>query len=146
MRETLGEKLKRLLGGKKGSDAAVKVSQLQPDILDVALQDQLTHAETAVSAEPVQKEPIDLHDISEEGPKFSSEDLAQMSEGSWKPEGEPSIEDLYVDVPEIEETPVVLGTAPVNPLLESMEEDAAVIEDLTSQMESMPFFTSEDGE
>ena len=145
MRETLGEKLKRLFGGKKGSDAAVKTSQLQPDILDVALQDQLTHTEAA-SDKPIQKEPIDLHDISEEGPKFSSEDLAQMSEGSWKPEGEPAIEDLYVDVPEMETVPEAAEATPVNPLLESMEEDAAVIEDLTSQMENMPFFTSEDEE
>lgn len=143
MRETLGEKIKRIFQRKNDSVNAVKGSQLQPDILDIALQDELTHEGTdAVDGSSHEKQ-IVLQEISEDGPRFTPEDLSQMSEGSWKPAGEPAIEEMMVEVPEISEVKVDPESAAVNPLLESMAEDSAAIEELTSQMDSMAFFTTE---
>ena len=143
MRETLGEKIKRIFQRKNDSVNAVKGSQLQPDILDIALQDELTHDGIAAVDGSSHEKQIVLQEISEDGPRFTPEDLSQMSEGSWKPAGEPAIEEMLVEVPEISDVKADPESAAVNPLLESMAEDSASIEALTSQMDSMAFFTTE---
>ncbi|MBR3244158.1 MAG: G5 domain-containing protein [Parasporobacterium sp.] len=143
MRETLGEKIKRIFQRKNDSVNAVKEAQLQPDILDIALQDGLTHDGTAAVDGSSHEKQIVLKEISEDGPRFTPEDLSQMSEGSWKPAGEPAIEEMLVEVPEISEVKSDSESSAVNPLLESMAEDSAAIEALASQMDSMAFFTTE---
>ena len=146
MKETLGEKLKRLFRGKNDTGEAAKTMQIQPDILDVTLQDELTHSGSEMPAEGAQGNPVVLEEISEEGPRFSSKDLAQMSEGSWKPSDEPSIEELLDEVPEIEDQPAVIELSLSEALHESIAEDSAVIEELTTQMDSMEFFKAEHDE
>ena len=142
MKESLGEKLKRVLSGKKNLTGAGKKVTLQPDILDVAKQDEVIAEAIEAAEELTEKTPVSVEEISEEGPRFSSEDLAQMSEGSWRPE-ETDISELLVEVPEQEVPAAVAETPDITVLKETAAEDSAVIEDLTTQMDSMAFFAPE---
>ena len=145
MKESFGEKLKRLFGRNR-ADGSAEVPTLQPDILDVVRTEEPAPAETVSAEEPAVTETLVPEDIPEDGPRFSSEDLARMSEGSWRPEGEQDIADMLVEVPEMEEIPAADVSPEKAELQESMAKDSAAIDELAAQMETMAFFSPDSTE
>ena len=145
MKESFGEKLKRLFGRNR-ADGSAEAPVLQPDILDVVRTEEPAPAEPVSAEEPAVTETLVPEDIPEEGPRFSSEDLARMSEGSWRPEGEQDIADMLVEVPEMEEIPAADVSPEKAELQESMAKDSAAIDELAAQMETMVFFSPDSTE
>lgn len=125
-------KLNQIFHGSSGEEEHV----LQPDILEVALELVEPIREEADSVEPVPADPAEEPEISGQDEVIPEEADAEEMPADFAEEAPEAQEEIEETVPEDEALPVSEEEA-------SPEEAAAKVsvEELTAQMESMPFFT-----